>query len=93
MSLVRWSLVIAILVLAAAQYGLTIYAVRDLIRRPSVRGNNKVAWGLLILTLPFLGPLLYTYMGPTSFFPRDRNPGRPARRSAPRGTAGDAGLG
>lgn len=93
MSLVRWSLVVAVLVLAAAQYGLTIYAVRDLLRRPSVRGNNKVAWGLLILTLPFFGPLLYTYMGPTSFLPRDRNLHRPPRRSAPRGRAGDAGLG
>ncbi|HEY7032960.1 MAG TPA: PLD nuclease N-terminal domain-containing protein [Thermomicrobiales bacterium] len=93
MSLERWSLAIAILLLAAVQYGLTIYAMRDLLRRPSVRGNNKVAWGLLILTLPFVGPLLYTYMGPTSFLPRDRAPGRVARRSAPRGSAGDPGLG
>jgi hypothetical protein len=93
MSLERWSLAIGILLLAAAQYGLTVYALRDLIRRPSVRGNNKVAWGLLILTLPFFGPLLYTYMGPTSFLPRHRNLGRAGRRSAPRGSAGDPGLG
>lgn len=93
MSLERWSLVFAVVLLASAQYGLTIYAVRDLIRRPSVRGNNKIAWGLLILTLPFFGALLYAYMGPTSFLPRDRAPGRLVRPPAPRGRAGDAGLG
>lgn len=93
MSLERWSVVIAVLLLAAAQYGLTIYALRDLQRRPSVRGNNKVAWGLVIITLPFFGPLLYTYMGPTSFLPRGRQTGRPVRRSARRGSAEDPGLG
>ena len=93
MSLERWSLVIAVLFVAAAQYGLTIYALRDLTRRPSVRGNNKVAWGLVILTLPFVGPLLYTYMGPTSFLPRDRQPIRPLRRPAHRRGTEDPGLG
>jgi len=93
MSLERWSLVIAVLLLAAAQYGLTIYALRDLQRRPSVRGNNKVAWGLVIITLPFVGPLLYTYMGPTSFLPRERRANRAALRSAPRRGSEDPGLG
>jgi hypothetical protein len=93
MSLERWSLAFAILLLAAVQYGLTVYALRDLIRRPSVRGNNKVAWGLLILTLPFLGPLLYTYMGPTSFLPRGRRyPRRSPRGHAPLGGAEDPGI-
>jgi len=92
MSLARWSLVIAVLCAAAVQYGLTIYALRDLQRRPSVRGNNKVAWGLVILTMPFVGPLLYTYMGPTSFLRRDRRPVRPLRRPVPRGRTEDPGL-
>ncbi len=89
----RWSLAFAILLLAAAQYGLTAYALRDLVRRPSVRGNNKVAWGLVIITLPFLGPLLYTYMGPTSFLPRRRSSSRPIRRRARDSSAEDPGLG
>jgi hypothetical protein len=80
MSIERWSLAVAVILLAGLQYGLTVYAVRDLLRRPSVRGNNKVAWGLLILGLPFIGPLLYTYMGPTSFIPRSR----PVRHRLPR---------
>jgi hypothetical protein len=93
MSFARWGLFVAILILAVAQYGLTIYALRDLVRRPSVRGNNKVAWGLFILIVPFFGPLLYTYMGPTSFLPRTHRPIRPLRRPAPRGSAEDPGLG
>lgn len=95
MSLERWSLFVAILVAAGVQYGLSIYAMRDLIRRPSVRGNNKVAWGLVILTLPFVGPLLYTYMGPTSFLrrgPHTRRTAPIARRTISRGSAEDTGV-
>lgn len=76
----RWGLAFAILIVASAQYGLIIYALRDLLRRPTVRGGNKVLWGLVILTLPFVGPLLYTYMGPTSFLPR---PSRTLHRFPP----------
>jgi hypothetical protein len=96
MSWERWGLAVAILMAACAQYGLTVYALRDLVRRPSVRGDNKVVWGLAILTLPFLGALLYTYMGPTSFLPRSARPtpaARPPHRPAPRGSAEDPGLG
>src|SRR4051812_40278249 len=76
MSLERWLLAIAIVLVAALQYGLAIYTIRDMMRRPRVRGNNKVAWGLIVLALPFLGALLYGIMGPTSFISR---PGRPLR--------------
>jgi hypothetical protein len=76
MSFERWLLFILIAIAAAAQYGLAIHAVRDLLRRPSVRGDNKVAWGLIVLALPFAGPLLYSYMGPTSFIPRARTAAR-----------------
>ena len=78
MSWQRWLLAVAILVAGAVQYGLVVYTLRDLIRRPSVRGGNKVAWGLLILTLPLAGALAYASLGPTSFLNRpDRPPRRP----------------
>jgi len=83
MSWQRWLLAVAILVLGGAQYGLVVYTLRDLIRRPSVRGGNKVAWGLLILTLPFAGALAYASLGPTSFMPRPvRPPSRPPEPGA-----------
>jgi hypothetical protein len=78
MSLERWLVAFLIVVVAAVQYGLVIYTLRDLYRRPSVRGDNKTAWGILILAAPFVGALIYAVMGPTSFLPR---PNRPPRRS------------
>jgi hypothetical protein len=78
MSWQTWLLVILIAVLGLVQYALMIYTIRDLLRRPRVRGNNKVAWALVILTLPFAGALIYTVYGPTSFLPRaNRPPTRP----------------
>lgn len=70
MSLERWILAISIVIVASIQYGLAIYTIRDLNRRPTVRGNNKFAWCLLILAVPFIGALIYGVTGPTSFLPR-----------------------
>jgi hypothetical protein len=59
----RSILIAAILLFAAVYYGLAFVALRDLIRRPSVRGENKAAWALAILCLPILGATLYGYLG------------------------------
>jgi hypothetical protein len=63
-------LICAVLLWAGVQYGLMVWAVRDLIRRPSVRGNNKILWGMLILTVPVLGALIYAVVAPVSPFAR-----------------------
>lgn len=65
-----WLIVVGIVLWAAVQYGLAYWTLRDLARRPRVRGNNKVVWALVILVLPLAGALLYAWMGPTSFLPR-----------------------
>lgn len=76
MSWQTW-LTAALIVLAGGlQYGLMVYAIRDLRHRPSVRGNNKVLWALVVLCLPVAGALAYAVYGPTSF--RDRPPPPPA---------------
>jgi hypothetical protein len=79
-----WLLALGIVVWGAVQYGLVYWTLRDLNRRPRVRGDNKVLWALLILTLPLVGALLYATLGPTSFLPRAGRPGRP---DPPRATA------
>lgn len=79
-SLHTWLLVLGIVVWAAVQYGLVVWTLRDLNRRPRVRGGNKVVWALLILTVPLLGALLYASVGPTSFLPR---PGQSGPSSPP----------
>jgi hypothetical protein len=63
------TLALATLVVAfgAVQYTLVAQAIRDLVRRPRVRGGNKMSWALLILCVPILGAFLYSWMGPTSF--------------------------
>lgn len=78
MSWERWVLAIFVAGLAALQYGLILVTLRDLLRRPTVRGENKVLWALVILCVPFVGPLIYGYMGPTSLLPRSI-PRRPPR--------------
>ena len=73
-----WLTAVALVVWGGVQYTLAYYTLRDLYRRPRVRGDNKVAWALVILTLPFVGALLYASIGPTSFLPRaHRPPNRP----------------
>ena len=68
-----WLLIILVIIWMAAQYGLAAWALRDLWRRPRVRGEKKFVWALVILIVPVLGPVLYSSLGPTSFLPR---PGR-----------------
>jgi hypothetical protein len=77
-SLQTWLVALGIVVWGAIQYGLAYWTLRDLSRRPRVRGGNKVVWALVILTLPLAGALLYAAIGPTSFLPR---PGRPGLRA------------
>ncbi|CAN5569785.1 hypothetical protein BH24CHL4_BH24CHL4_01420 [soil metagenome] len=70
MSWDRALLIVVVLILTIAYYWLAGLALRDLLRRPAVRGDNKVSWGLVIVCLPFVGALLYGYMGAASFLPR-----------------------
>jgi hypothetical protein len=80
MSLTTVLALIAIVAFGAIQYTLMFNALRDLIRRPRVRGGNKVLWGLTILCLPIAGALIYSWMGPTSFLARDQAQIAPPRR-------------
>ncbi len=42
---------------------LVVIAFRDLIKRKRVRGGNKVLWGILIIALEFVGPIIYLFWG------------------------------
>lgn len=61
-----WALVAVILLWAAAQYGLAVWTLRDLARRPSVSGGSKTAWALGVLAVPVIGPLAYIALHPVS---------------------------
>jgi hypothetical protein len=65
-------LICAVLLWAFVQYGLMGWALRDLVRRPRVRGDNKILWSMLILTVPVIGALFYAAVGPVT--PISRTP-------------------
>ncbi len=74
--------VVGLLLWIAAQYGLIALALRDLMRRPVVRGGNRVTWTLVILAVPFIGPLLYVAWHPGVLPAAPRNFPRAPRRGA-----------
>jgi hypothetical protein len=62
MSIASFLLASAFLIAAIIQYGLALFAIRDLMRRERLRGANKVTWTLIVLCIPFLGPLMYVML-------------------------------
>jgi hypothetical protein len=75
-------LICAVLLWAGVQYGLMAWAVRDLVRRSRVRGDNKILWGILILTVPVIGALFYAAVGPVTPLARSARLIVPSRRLA-----------
>ena len=71
-SALNWPLILLVSLWLVTQYGLAVWALRDLQRRPRVRGEKKVLWALLILIVPIVGPIIYSSLGPTSFLPRQQ---------------------
>jgi hypothetical protein len=59
-------LVCAVLLWLGMHYGLIVWAMRDLMRRPEVRGKNKVLWAFLILIVPVIGPIVYSIAAPVT---------------------------
>ncbi len=77
-------LIVAVLLWAGVQYGLMTWALRDLVRRPRVRGDNKILWGMLILTVPVIGALFYAAVAPVTPMARVPRLVAPQRRLAAR---------
>jgi len=55
--------ILLILPLAAIQLGLLGFALYDLVKRNRVRGGSKVVWGLVIVLVSIIGPILYFTIG------------------------------
>jgi Phospholipase_D-nuclease N-terminal len=46
------------------ELGLLVFALRDLLRpERRVRGDSKLMWGLIIILVNFIGPILYFVVG------------------------------
>jgi len=53
-------LLITLLVIQLILIGI---ALRDLVRRKRVKGGNKLLWGLVIVFIQYVGPILYLTIG------------------------------
>ena len=53
-------LLIPLLVIQLVLIGI---ALRDLVRRKRVKGGNKLLWGLVIVLIQYIGPILYLSIG------------------------------
>jgi hypothetical protein len=49
--------------LVILQVALMLVALVDLVRRERVRGGNKVIWGLVIVLVNIIGPIVYLLAG------------------------------
>lgn len=57
-------ILLLVLPIALIEFGLIVVALRDLLRpERRVRGDSKLMWGILILVVGVLGPLLYLTVG------------------------------
>lgn len=55
--------ILLILPLAAIQLGLLGFALYDLVKRNRVKGGSKLVWGLVIVLVSIIGPILYLTIG------------------------------
>ena len=63
-------LILIVLILAAAYYWLAGLALRDLLRRPAVRGDNKVVWDWQLCACHSWARCSMAAWGAVSFLPR-----------------------
>jgi glucose uptake protein GlcU len=57
-------IVLLVLPILIIEIGLILFALRDLLRpERRVRGDRKLVWGLVILFVSLLGPILYLTVG------------------------------
>jgi len=57
-------ILLLLLPIVLIEIGLIVYALRDLLRpERRVRGDSKLMWGLLIVFISLLGPILYLTVG------------------------------
>jgi Phospholipase_D-nuclease N-terminal len=57
-------IVLLVLPILVIEIGLILFALRDLLRpERRVRGDSKLMWGILIVFIGLLGPILYFTVG------------------------------
>ncbi|MDO8491578.1 MAG: PLD nuclease N-terminal domain-containing protein [Dehalococcoidia bacterium] len=55
--------ILFLLPLVIIQVGIMAFALVDLVRARRVKGGNKWVWGLIIVFISYIGPILYFVLG------------------------------
>ncbi|MCX5992447.1 MAG: PLDc N-terminal domain-containing protein [Chloroflexi bacterium] len=56
----EWLLIIPLILV---EIGLMAFALYDLVKRKRVKGGNKWVWGVIIVVVNIIGPILYFVIG------------------------------
>ena len=56
----QWLLIIPLILV---EIGLVAFALYDLVKRKRVKGGNKWVWGVIIVVVNIIGPILYFVIG------------------------------
>jgi hypothetical protein len=56
-------IILLLIPIVLIEMGLLGFALYDLIKRKKVRGGNKWVWGLIIVFVEFIGPIIYLVLG------------------------------
>jgi hypothetical protein len=56
----QWLLIIPLILV---EIGLMGFALYDLVKRKRVKGGNKWVWGVIIVVVNLIGPILYFVIG------------------------------
>jgi len=56
----QWLLIIPLILV---EIGLMAFALYDLVKRKRVKGGNKWVWGVIIVVVNLIGPILYFVIG------------------------------
>jgi hypothetical protein len=59
----QFQIILLAIPLVLIELGLLAFALFDLIKRKSVKGGNKWVWGLIIVVVNFIGPIVYLIVG------------------------------
>ena len=57
------SFILLLIPLILVEIGLTAFALYDLVKRKRVKGDNKWLWGVVIVLINIIGPIIYLIAG------------------------------
>ena len=58
-----FNVILLLVPIVLVQLGLMAFVLYDLVKRTRVKGGNKWVWGIIIVVINIIGPILYFVLG------------------------------